>query len=66
MPFDARQVALLCPAAIAVHDDGDVARQRGFGFCAEMSSLRTHRIELQVTSCKWQVKGKAVGGTLKR
>ena len=27
MPFDARQVALRGPAAVAVHDDGDVRRQ---------------------------------------
>src|SRR5213075_2166907 len=32
MPADAREEALLRPAAIAVHDDGDVARDlRGFG-----------------------------------
>ena len=27
VPFDARQVALRRPAAVAVHDDGDVRRQ---------------------------------------
>jgi hypothetical protein len=36
-----------------------VAWQRSFGFGAEMSGLRTHRIELQVTRWKWEVKGKA-------
>jgi hypothetical protein len=29
MPFDTRQAALLRPAAVAVHDDGDVPRQSG-------------------------------------
>ena len=29
MPFDARQVALRRPAAVAVHDDGDVRAAAG-------------------------------------
>ena len=34
VPLDARQTALLRPAAVAVHDDGDVARQLDGGFGA--------------------------------
>jgi hypothetical protein len=33
MPHSARHVALLGPAAIAVHDDGNVLRQGGRGLC---------------------------------
>ena len=36
MALDARQTALLRPAAVAVHDDGDVPRQERGGFGAQM------------------------------
>ena len=38
MTLDARQAALLRPAAVAVHDDGDMLRQRRLGFGAQMWS----------------------------
>jgi hypothetical protein len=39
MPDSARHMALLRPAAVAVHDDGDVVGDGGHSFCVEMSSL---------------------------
>jgi hypothetical protein len=39
MPDGARHMALLRPAAVAVHDDGDVLGDGSHSFCVEMSSL---------------------------
>jgi hypothetical protein len=36
MAFDAGQVPLFGPAAVAVHDDRHMSRQSGFGFETEM------------------------------
>jgi hypothetical protein len=36
MALNAGQMTLARPAAIAVHDDRDVARQRGLGFGTQM------------------------------
>ena len=36
VPLDARQTMLFRPAPVAVHDDGDVLRQRRAGFGAQM------------------------------
>jgi hypothetical protein len=49
MPLDARQAVLLGPATVAVHDDGDVLRQRRPGFCAQMGSGGTHVACPQIT-----------------
>ena len=49
MTLDARQTMLLRPAAVAVHDDGDVLRQRRAGFGAQMCSGRTHFAWMQIT-----------------
>ena len=39
MPYSTRHMALLRPAAVAVHDDGDVVGDGSHSFCVEMSSL---------------------------
>ncbi len=39
MPHSARHMPLLRPAAVAVHDDGDVVGDGSHSFCVEMSSL---------------------------
>jgi hypothetical protein len=44
MAFDTRQMPLLRPSAVTIHDNGDMAGQRSLGFGAEVSGLRTHRI----------------------
>ena len=42
--FDARQVPLFRPTAIAVHDDGHVSGQRTLGLRAELKRMRAHAI----------------------
>ena len=39
MPNSTRHMPLLRPAAVAVHDDGDVVGDGSHSFCVEMSSL---------------------------
>ena len=39
MPDSAWHMPLLRPAAVAVHDDGDVVGDGSHSFCVEMSSL---------------------------
>ena len=40
--LDAGQSALTGPAAVAVHDDGDVRREGGSGFLAELCRCAAH------------------------
>jgi hypothetical protein len=49
MTLDARQAVLLRPAAVAVHDDGDVLRQRCAGFGTQVGCGGTHFVCQQIT-----------------
>jgi hypothetical protein len=60
MAFNARQVPLPGPSAIAVHDDRHMPRQSGLGFGTEMGGLRTHGFRRQLTAWRWQVKNAAL------
>jgi hypothetical protein len=48
MPDGARHMALLRPAAVAVHDDGYVVGDGGHSFCVEMSSLTSEVVSKAV------------------
>ena len=69
MPFDARQVPLAGPAAVAVHDDGDVprqpiefdlARQRLFGPAGGnplQQLIEAHGVGLRIVTTKRPARG---------